>query len=407
MLKRSIPLILLLLGALVAFQPSIPPVRAITLPSSSAQFIWFFNYKGTNTYLPTSDLALSPTQVETEAGVFEAAAGHDNLVLVHAIAYQKGHQINSGNATMTAYVTTLHTYAKFVTGFVGLAEFNLTTSPTIYQVVTILSGLGVDGVWIDQTSGFYTRVGQTTFSHMMDNLTSQNPSLFWMVNYAGSAAITPLGGASWPAVTFAEDSPLLNTYDHINPVKLATLNTLYPGRVLMHFDADGQFPNTPMSLFAALSSPSEITVVSNMVVNGKAVGYRMTYPVFGGSTYNGGPYAGTIYNCGTIGNFPRSTCSSWVTDIGGGPAGTCYTSFLFNDVPQGGGGFGVERDTFCGATPSTPTPSSPPVTAGQATSDGFITYFWTDDDGTVVGGTFTTVSAANTFWQANQASFLE
>jgi hypothetical protein len=86
--------------------------------------------------------------------------------------------------------------------------------------------------------------------------------------------------------------------------------------------------------------------------------------------------------------------------------GTCYVSFLFNDMPQGAGGFGVERSTMCDTAISTPAPVSPPIAAGHATTDGFITYFWTNINGSVIGGTFTTPTSAEAYKQSHLSSFL-
>ena len=78
--------------------------------------------------------------------------------------------------------------------------------------------------------------------------------------------------------------------------------------------------------------------------------------------------------------------------------------FLFNNGPQASGGFGLEAAGWSGQQPPTPVPINPPVQPGSGTT--FVTYFFTDIFGNVIGPTFTDTQVAFSWFQANSNLFI-
>src|SRR5437588_3738832 len=209
-------------------------------PAIPTTFVWYFGYVG-NTFYPQAQLGVSPQTLIAQASSIGESVGPANLRLVSAIDEIRGRNISPAMiATEKSYVDSLRKYASVVYGRLDLQQFNLTSSPTIYaEVDKYARQLDLNGAWFDHAIVYYNAVGQAKFNAMMQALSSANPSFSYILNNPGTRQgyITPLPGTTWAANTHICPSVKAGTFDAVDLAQISVLNSLYPSRVLVHWDA--------------------------------------------------------------------------------------------------------------------------------------------------------------------------
>jgi hypothetical protein len=180
-------------------------------------------------------------------------------------------------------------------------------------------------------------MGNYSFNHMMQNLTSSFPTLNYLMNQATRCPplpppkkctgwITPLQNDTWQLQTYIAATVKPGTYNVVSGNTISALNKIYPGKVVVHFDADAKNSNAPMGIFANQSSPVEISTITNLTNTGltanASLAYSLLYPILGAASHNsslgtGVNYNGTLYNGLTIGKFARSTAHQIIRIMNG------------------------------------------------------------------------------------------
>jgi hypothetical protein len=299
---------------------SITPVQAATT-SSKPTFVWFYGYVGGN-FFPTTELGITQAQVLQEASKLSNQIGFSNLRLVTAVDTT---QTNFANYTMLpviqSYVETLRAYASVVYGRIDLTLFNTSSSPTVYQMVKKYADkMDLNGIWFDQAAVYYGAVGKSSFDSMMQNLTEKYPTLNFILNNAATnvAIIQPQPKDTWQKNTYISPTVEQGSYNSVNLTLISEMYALFPGRVLLHYDASFNLPAEPMGVFADQTSKNETTAISLLAEQGKdpasqSESYYLLYPILGSWTYTGSNFSGTIYNSLNIGNYDRQTAHSFIS----------------------------------------------------------------------------------------------
>jgi hypothetical protein len=335
-------------GVLLAFLILVPPALvsvetgsfAATGTNTAPVFVWFFGYVGGQFY-PQTELGISEQQMISEAATLSSSIGSTtSLRCVAAVDQLPGNAatiINWNNATEVAdiqsYVNSLNQYGQ-VYARIDLEEFNWSSSPTVYQEVSNLSGqIGVAGIWFDHAAVLYGS-DEAAFNTMMQTLTTTYPNLIFILNQStrsktGGQIIAPSSGMTWNETTYISPSVLINTYNQAPPKTLLTqYNSIYPGRVLLHFDSYAQTRDEPMGIFAEQKPVPEENAVQSLAKQGATqasenAGFTLLYPIIGGWTYNGilasgdVNYHGTLYDSLSIGTstYSRATVSHFITTM--------------------------------------------------------------------------------------------
>jgi hypothetical protein len=91
-----------------------------------------------------------------------------------------------------------------------------------------------------------------------------------------------------------------------------SLNAIYPGRVLLHFDAFASVSTEPMGLFANQKASVEETTIKNLASLAVKNHFDLIFPVIGAWTYSGSIYGGTLYNSLSKGTFARNTETNFI-----------------------------------------------------------------------------------------------
>lgn len=296
-----------LVGSVSASSPTMPP--------STTRWVWLVGYSGDN-FKPSVQLGLSPSAVINVVSQMSAAVGKSNLALVSVIGVAHGSLIQTSFIpTLQSYVATLHQYAAYTIGRIGLGDFNQTTNPSISTVLSQFATIGVDGVWIDQVGGYYKNFGQTAFNNLMQTLANQEPNFIWLVNMGGGTVALPLPGYAWANHAYALPSPVKGSYDKISLAKIATMNLNYPGRVILHFDSDAWNSGAPMGVFANQTSEYQTHIVQNLTKLGLSSSFSMLFPVLGANTCHCSMYNGSLYNSLSTGTYARSTYSDYIATM--------------------------------------------------------------------------------------------
>jgi hypothetical protein len=283
-------------------------------------FVWYFGFVG-DTFYPQTQLGLSPKSLITEASSISASVGAANLRLVAAIDEIPGKTISTAMIpTEKGYVDSLRKYSSFVYGRLDLQQFNLTSSPTIYaEVAKYANQLDLNGAWFDHAILYYNTVGQAKFNAMMQALSSANPSFGYILNNAAAKQgyIAPSTGTTWAANTYICPSVKSGTFDTIDLAQISTLNRLFPGHVLVHWDAYAKSSPEPMGLFANQPASAELSTVRALTHQGvypanPSYRYLLLYPIIGAWTFSGSTYKGTLYNSLSSGAYARGTATGLV-----------------------------------------------------------------------------------------------
>jgi len=298
--------------AILALTPLGMSLRVNATSATGPTFVWYFGYVG-NSFYPQSELGITPAQMIMEAAQLSNAVGYSNLRFVSVVSEFAGQDVTPAMyPTIESYVSSLRSYASVVYGRIDLSDFNLKTTPSIYAKVAEYVQLGLNGIWLDGAIGYYDKVGGAKFNTMMQNIAELYPSLNFILNNAPAnlGIVTPTG--SWSSKAYISPSVTKGTYDMVSASTVASMNALYPGRVLVHFDAFGQVETEPMGLFADKSAAIEEGTVKAI-----ASQYLLLYPVLGAWTYDGSPYRGTLYNSLPYGGYARDTVGSFVSVMTG------------------------------------------------------------------------------------------
>ncbi len=306
---------------------------------SDPVYIWFFGYIG-NTFYPQYELNISTQAMISTAKNLSETFGKNNLVLVTAvdeIPLPGGDITNSSSniSAISSYVSQLHKYAATVWGRLDFYQFNLTATsygncktwskcPIYNQTSLYVHQLGLDGIWYDHPSQYWNVTGSVKFNKMMQNLTELFPKTRFILNQTPGGIIgyvQELKGYTWGNQTWVAPSPPQNkTLPNLKQIQIE--QKLFPGHVLLHFDARGppaigEDKFEPMSIFAADSASEEASILTKLVYGGTHPAsmnqfYGMVIPLVGSWTYNGSihgsrNYNGTLYNGLQTGNYARST----------------------------------------------------------------------------------------------------
>lgn len=324
-------------------------VSTSNMSLSGSALIWFFGYVG-NSFYPKIELNISEqTMIDTAKNLSETF-GKKNLVLltsVDEIPTRQGTINESMIPKIAHYVAQLKKYASAVFGRLDLIQFNLTESPNfgncstwsncpIYNQSSIyINELGLNGIWFDHPAYEMNALGNVTFNKMMQNLTDLFPKAQFILNQATPPSkygyITELAGYSWENSTYIAPSPSQGYLVDPSAEQLQQFYARFQGHVIMHMDAAGppgviEVWKEPMSVFANLSSSSEVLALDALVYNGTHAifeneSYNTVIPIIGSWTFDGTVpptcgagcpnYHGTLYNSLDTGTYARSTLASF------------------------------------------------------------------------------------------------
>lgn len=278
-------------------------------------FVWMFGYSG-DSFLPQQELGLTPQNVVSAVQNISNAVGSANLRLVNIVGEEPGNNVQPQTIpTIESYVTSLRQYASVVYARIDLEEFNTTSAESLYsQVALFVNQMDVNGFWFDHGPNLWQAIGSSAFNTMMQNLTSSFPDVQFILNQAVNLGgwITPAAGTSWGNQTYISPTVVPGSYNQVNLKTIAALNSLYPGRVLLHFDAFASSSKEPMGIFANQTTQIEKSTINSLSTSGidpksANYSYSLLFPIIGAWTSVYSPYNGTLYNSLTIGNFARGT----------------------------------------------------------------------------------------------------
>jgi hypothetical protein len=300
------------------FVTSALPANASSCPNKPV-FVWLFGYTG-DIFFPQSQLGVSVSSVVAEAkAISSAVCGASHLRLVSVVGDEPGANIQSGSIpAIKSFVSSLKPYASVLYGRIDLLEFNSRTATTLQSQVALFVSLGLNGVWFDHGPNEWQSLGASNFNAMMQSLIKSYPNLNIIMNQAVNKGgwINP-NGNSWGKNTYISPSVDSGGCCSVNMATISALNRIYPGRVLLHFDAFAAVAGEPMGHFAVMNPSSQESTVSSLVHHGlyptsSQYAYDFQFPVIGAWTYNNGPYHGTLYNSLTSGNYHQGTESSFI-----------------------------------------------------------------------------------------------
>jgi hypothetical protein len=284
-------------------------------------FVWLFGYTG-DTFMPSAQLHLTQSQVVARAKAVSSAVGSGNLRLVSAIGEEPGMNIQSSSkAAIKNFVSQLKPYASVIYGRIDLKEFNSRTSSTLLSQVQLFESLGVNGIWLDEGPKEWAALGPSAFNSMMQGLMSKYPNLNIIMNQAveDKGWITPAKGTTWGSHTWVSPSVHSGSCCSVDLSTIQALNEIYPGRVLLHFDADAGVNTEPMGIFATQPTSTQEHEVSSLVNSGirasSANEYDFLFPFVGAWTSSASKYHGDLYNSLGTGNFAQKTESSFISTM--------------------------------------------------------------------------------------------
>ena len=301
------------------------PFPAASGYSGGPIFVWLFGYTG-DVFVPEIQLGISPDMLVNVTKDLALNFGKDNLRIVTAVNQVQRRFISSGMVpVIKSYVDSLRQYASVIYGRIDLRIFNVTSARSVYDEVSLyVNQLDLNGIWLEKAAVYYAAVGQKTFNLMMENLTTTYPSLHFILNHAAVkyGIVTPLSGTRWPSMAWVSPSVAQNTSDHVNPLWIQKLNSIYPGHVVIHWDAYAKVAAQPMGIFASETEAQELADFGHVWKNASSLGAKVLIPAIGSWTYEGSQYGGTLYNSLQEGTFSRDTLPSFVQIAGGSPPGT-------------------------------------------------------------------------------------
>ena len=212
--------------------------------SSEPEFVWMFGYIG-DTFWPLANQSITPSDTIALAANLSAKFGAENLRFVNPVDVEQGHNIQSQMIpTIKAYVDSLRQYSSVVYGRIDLAHQFTNISSIYSEAYLFVKELDVNGIFFDLAPILYGHIGPSAYNRIIQNLTDSFPGLNYIMNEAATSTnyITPLKGTTWGATTYVMPTvPTGNyTYSGIQGElgKIVSLNTIYPGRVLLHYDAN-------------------------------------------------------------------------------------------------------------------------------------------------------------------------
>lgn len=323
--------LIIVAGALLVASGFILPSSAFSLNTLQASkaipqqtaptFVWFYGYVGGD-FFPTTQLGITKAQVLHQASMLSDDIGKSNLRLVTAVDTTQAREANSTMIpVIKRYVDKLETYASVVYGRVDLEVFNMSSPTTVFQLVSeYVNQMDLNGVWFDHAVVYYSVIGRLPFDDMMQKLANEFPGLNFVLNNAAAnhGIITPTKTDTWQANAYISPTVKKGTYNYVDLREVSRMNALYPGHVLVHFDASSYVMQEPMARFAAQNSSTEITTITMLASQGahpqnQTEGYSLLYPFLGSWTYINSKYQGTIYNALAFGHYSRGTASSFIS----------------------------------------------------------------------------------------------
>lgn len=309
--KATLAVFSLTILCLVSFAGT--PVVSAT--ANRPVFVWLFGYTGDN-FLPQQELGVTPQNLLSAVQNISASVGSSNLRLVDAVGEEPGGNVQSQMIpTIKSYIDSLRQYASVVYARIDLEEFNTSSSSSLFSQVSIfVNEMDINGFWFDHGPNLWQATGSTAFNAMMQNLSSSFPKIRFILNQATNLGgwITPSKGTTWGERTYISPTVLSGTYNQLSLKTIAALNAIYPGRVLVHFDAFASSMMEAMGIFANQSASVEKSTINHLSYSGihpqsTNYSYSLLFPVLGAWTSTYSVYNGTLYNGLTIGAFARGT----------------------------------------------------------------------------------------------------
>jgi hypothetical protein len=284
-------------------------------------FVWMFGYVG-DYYWPQFNNSVAPQQMISTAQSISNSVGKANLRIVGAVDVEPGHNINQTTvpnieATIRAYVGSLKTYSAVVYGRIDMEQFHDLTS--LKAEFSLFTSLGLNGVFFDLAPIIYNNMGELNFNNMMQQLTNSFPNICYLFNQS-NPTITLLHeptayGNTWWTNAYVSPTVYPGSLTTLNLNRIAQLNGLYPGHVIIHYDANaGLGLSEPMAYFADHIPSAEESAIHTLASEGfnywKASSsheFNILIPVFGAWTANTSIYHGTLYNGLSVGTFSHGT----------------------------------------------------------------------------------------------------
>jgi hypothetical protein len=286
-------------------------------------FVWMFGYVG-NYYYPQTNNSVTPAEMISAAKNISGVVGASNLRIVEAVDVEPGHNINQTTdpnivSTIRTYVSGLKVYSSMVYGRMDMEQF--TNYKSISAEMALYSSMGVTGVFFDLAPILYSRMGQNAFNHMMQELTINFPNVCYIMNQTSPIiTITPLGNDTWQQQTYVSPtvSPGSLTTLAGGLTKIENLNKLFPGRVIIHYDANGGLgTQEPMAYFADHAQNLQESAIHTLdaeglhPASGKSLDqFNVLIPVFGAWSAKSSIYHGTLYNGLSVGTYHQNTLST-------------------------------------------------------------------------------------------------
>jgi hypothetical protein len=284
-----------------------------------------FGYIG-DSFWPWYNNSISPSATISLAQNLSERFGASNLRLVNPVDVFYQHNIKSNVSLIKSYVDSLRQYASIVYGRIDALAFpNITAMYN--EAYLFVKELDVNGIFFDLAPLLYMRIHQTAFNAIIQNLTDSFPGLNYIMNESANSTtyITPLNGTTWGKFTYVMPTVGPGTYTYSSfqsegrLSKVVALNEIYPGRVIVHYDANAQQNNSePMAVFSDQTASNEISAISTFLHNGlnpptcpsnpvTLCDFNFLVPMFGAWTSAIGVYHGTLYNGFTFGTYHRGT----------------------------------------------------------------------------------------------------
>jgi hypothetical protein len=288
-------------------------------------FVWMFGYVG-DVFYPQTNNSLSPSQMISAAQSISSSVGKANLRLVGSVDVEQGHNVQPAYVSQIAsYVSSLEQYASVVYGRIDMEQFpNYTALST--ETNLFVNELHLNGIFFDLAPPIYHN-NPTKFNAMMQELTENYPNVCYLFNQtAPSITITPGSGDTWQNNAYVSPTVAPGSLTTLagGLTKVQDLNELYPGHVIIHYDANAGLGNTePMAYFANAAASKEEAAVQTLASQGynyyksKNTGdeFNFLFPVFGAWSSHSSSYKGTLYNGLTTGTYSRSTMSTFVSTM--------------------------------------------------------------------------------------------
>jgi hypothetical protein len=305
-------ILLLLVAGGFAANGAVSSYASNSAPSvNKPVFVWMFGYTG-DAFYPQSQLGLSPAQTISIAQQISAKVGKDNLRIVSSVGLEGGGVGSGSIATEKNYVSTLKQYASVVYGRVDMQDYE---NNLVSAVSVLVRSIGVNGLWFDEGPKLWAAKGSGWFNSQMQNLENTYPGLNIIMNQAlvDGGYIKPAAGDSWGSHTYISPSVGSGGCCSVDMSEINALNSIYPGRVLLHFDAFAKVPTEPMGIFANQQSGTETSEIRSL--SSSSHNYDFLFPVLGAWTYYKSQYKGTMYNSMSMGSHSRGTFSSFLSDM--------------------------------------------------------------------------------------------